>query len=111
MKGLVLNNKIVDISETEFEVHPDSFWINVPSDCVHGWEVSNGVAIRPTEQSAEEKMEHLRMTRNSMLRKTDWWVLADRNPTPEQLAYRQALREITDKYTSMDDVIWPILPE
>ncbi len=111
MKGLVFQNKIVDLAQVPFEVHADSYWIDVPSDCQTGWDVIGKQVIRPQEVTAEEKLEQLRMTRNSKLRKTDWWVLADRNPTPEQLAYRQALREITDKYTSIDDVVWPVQPE
>ena len=29
----------------------------------------------------------------------------------ERTAYRQALRDITDSYTSLDDVVWPTKPE
>jgi len=28
----------------------------------------------------------------------------------EQIAYRQALRDITETYTSLDDVVWPVKP-
>jgi len=53
----------------------------------------------------------LREERNRRLAETDWWVLPDRTPTEAQLAYRQALRDITDTYTSLDDVVWPDKPE
>ena len=53
----------------------------------------------------------LREERNRRLSETDWWVLPDRTPTEAQLAYRQALRDITDTYTSLDDVVWPDKPE
>lgn len=111
MKGLVLGNKIVDVCEQKFEVHGAAYWINVPDDCKSGWEVVNDQAVRPQEPSAEELMRDLRMTRNRKLRDTDWWVLPDRTPTEEQLAYRQALREITDKYKSVGEAIWPTKPE
>ena len=57
--------------------------------------------------------ELLRKIRNKMLLKTDWWVLPDRTATAEQTAYRQALRDITDTYSSMDDdgFAWPTKPE
>jgi hypothetical protein len=31
--------------------------------------------------------------------------------TDDQIAYRQALRDITDTYTSLEDVVWPTKPE
>jgi len=31
--------------------------------------------------------------------------------TAEQTTYRQALRDITDSATSLDDVVWPTKPE
>lgn len=60
---------------------------------------------------AARKVEDLRKRRDAMLLETDWWVLPDRTATQEQLDYRQALRDITDTYTSLDDVVWPTKPE
>lgn len=34
----------------------------------------------------------------------------DREATSEERAYREALRNITDNYTSLEDVVWPIKP-
>ena len=59
----------------------------------------------------EEYLQGLREDRNYRLAQTDVWVLPDRTPTPEQLAYRQALRDITDSYTSIHDVVWPDKPQ
>ena len=55
-------------------------------------------------------MELLRRERNSRLAETDWWANSDLTMTAEQTAYRQALRDITDTYTSLDDVVWPTKP-
>lgn len=57
------------------------------------------------------RLTELRTIRNEKLSETDWWVLPDRTPSDEQLAYRQALRDITDNYTSLEDVVWPEKPE
>jgi hypothetical protein len=57
------------------------------------------------------KLADLRKVRDMLLAETDWWAVADRTMTPEQSAYRQALRDITDTYTSLDDVVWPVKPE
>jgi hypothetical protein len=52
-------------------------------------------------------LAELRADRDRRLAETDWWVLPDRTPTEAQLAYRQALRDITNTYTSIEDVVWP----
>ena len=57
------------------------------------------------------QLSDLRTERNAKLAETDWWVLPDRTATDEQLAYRQALRDITDTYSSLDTVVWPTKPE
>lgn len=59
---------------------------------------------------ADGALRHLRMARDQLIVDTDWWMLPDRSPSEAQLTYRQALRDITKTYTSLDDVIWPIRP-
>ena len=58
----------------------------------------------------EANMMALRAERNQRLANTDWWASSDLTMTAEQTAYRQALRDITDTYTSLDDVVWPEEP-
>lgn len=60
---------------------------------------------------AAKPLVALRAERNRRIAETDWWVLSDRTPTQAQLAYRQALRDITNTYSSLDDVVWPTKPE
>jgi len=60
---------------------------------------------------SEQKLKYLRNERNVLLRETDWWAVSDRTMTSEQEAYRQALRDITNTYSSLDDVVWPVKPE
>jgi len=71
--------------------------------------------LKTAEQKAEEKriqdMENLRNERNLLLKETDWWALSDSTITDEQKVYRQKLRDITEKYTSLEDVVWPEKPE
>ena len=59
----------------------------------------------------EYNIELLRMERNTRLYWTDHLGLSD---TPEMsdamITYRQALRDITETYTSLDDVVWPTKP-
>ena len=68
------------------------------------------VAAKRDELIAAQPMKDLRAERDRRLAETDWWAVADRTMTAEQTAYRQALREITVSYTSLDDVVWPVKP-
>ena len=55
--------------------------------------------------------DKLRVERDKKLAETDYWMFADTTTaTQAQLDYRQALRDITDTYTSLDDVVWPTKP-
>lgn len=62
------------------------------------------------EEIAEAYLNELRAERNRRIAETDWWANSDRTMTAEQTAYRQALRDITDSYTSLEDVVWPTKP-
>ena len=62
------------------------------------------------EEIAEAELNTLRRMRNTKLEETDWWAMSDRTMTSEQTAYRQALRDITNTYTSIEDVVWPTKP-
>jgi hypothetical protein len=54
-------------------------------------------------------LEELRKVRNQKLVDTDWWVMRDVETSEERLRYRQELRDITSKYTSLQNVVWPTL--
>ena len=54
--------------------------------------------------------DDLRQIRNQMLVETDWWASSDLTMTDAQTSYRQALRDITNTYSSLDDVVWPEKP-
>jgi hypothetical protein len=68
------------------------------------------VVIYPDPETRTVRQE-LRRQRDIKIKETDWWALKD-NPemTSEQITYRQALRDITDVYDSIDDVVWPTKP-
>ena len=63
----------------------------------------------------EWKLQELKDARGMFLRDTDWVVtkaLETDQPVPDEWkAYRQALRDITETYTSLEDVVWPEKPE
>ena len=111
MKALVFNGKVVDLSDTVFEVHESMTWHDCDETVQHGFLYQDGAFVDPsTLVSAEEKMALLRHARSILLSDTDWWASSDLTMTAAQAAYRQALRDITDTYTSLDDVVWPEVP-
>jgi hypothetical protein len=76
----------------------------------HGIEWAT-VAAKRDELIAAQPMKELRAERNRRIAETDWWASSDLTMTAEQTAYRQALRDITDTYNSLDTVVWPTKPE
>ncbi len=53
----------------------------------------------------------LRNERDLRLRETDHWAYQDTpDMTQAQIDYRQALRDITKTYSSINDVVWPTKP-
>lgn len=85
-----------------FETDPDNFPIT--------WLQFN---TKRDELLSELPLKLLREKRNNLLQETDWAAGVD---VPEVLhqkytTYRQALRDITNTYTSLSDVVWPTKPE
>lgn len=72
---------------------------------------SSTIVAKYEELEAARPLKELREERDRLIAETDWWVLPDRTPTSEQLAYRQALRDITETYSNLNDVVWPTKPE
>ena len=59
---------------------------------------------------AERDLEDLREKRNQLLVETDYFGFSDVTMTDAMSTYRQALRDITDDYKSLNDVVWPTKP-
>ena len=70
----------------------------------------NAVETKLNELNAAEPMKLLREERDRLIAETDWWASSVLTMTAEQTAYRQALRDITEDYSSLDDVVWPTKP-
>ena len=62
---------------------------------------------------AEEPLNLLRDVRNQILAQSDWTQSRDvtLSNDADWKTYRQALRDITKDYKSLDDVKWPEKPE
>ena len=95
---------------TEFHFHSDESieWI---TDGVEPL-TSEEIQTKYDEMLAAIPLNELRAVRNQKLAETDWTQNRDvtlANDADWQ-TYRQALRDITDTYTSLDDVVWPEKP-
>ena len=78
------------------------------------WGVSwAAVSAKKAELDAAEPLKLLREERNRRLAETDWWASTDLQAqfTGARGDYRQALRDITTQYNSLDTVVWPEKPE
>ena len=69
------------------------------------------VKTKLIELNELEPMKLLREEGNRRIAETDWWASSDLTMSAERTAYRQALRDITKTYSSLDDVVWPDKPE
>lgn len=78
----------------------------------YGVEVIEVTVPSPTE---EELAKQVRAKRDSLLRKSDFYMLSDYPSTEGGLervkAYRQALRDISDDIGFPGNVTWPTEPE
>jgi hypothetical protein len=76
---------------------------------VVSWD-ADAVATKQTELENAAKLDALRIERNKRLADTDHYGLSDQTMSAAMTTYRQALRDITDNATSLDDVTWPTKP-
>ena len=68
------------------------------------------VKAKADELEAGEPMRLLREERNMRIATSDWMANSDVTMSDEWRTYRQALRDITESATSLDDVTWPTDP-
>lgn len=110
---------MVTLEQALASMHNGQWW---------GWTNPNGdkvlsnVTIHDTSKSlptqdevdakiTELKLDEVRAERNAKLAETDWMANSDVTMSDSWKTYRQALRDITDSATSLDDVTWPTKPE
>ena len=112
MRALVFENKVVDVQEKDFEVHPSMTWCDAPEGCKIGWKVVDGVITAPPKPTTEELLNTIRVTRDNLLRRSDWRALQDSPAmSDEWKAYRQALRDLPATTKDPANPIYPTKPE
>jgi len=112
MKALILNNQVVELSETEFEVAPTLQWVDCDNTITNDHTYENGNFIAPQNNvTFDEAINNLRLKRNYLLQETDYLALSDQTMTAEMTAYRQALRDITNGLSTVEEVEAVVFPE
>ena len=117
MKALILDGKVVDVVEKEFEVHSSMSWVDCDDKVAVGWTYDGKTfKINEVTLTAEQKLDRVRIERNKLLKNTDWVVIKEREEGgsvsnfADWKEYRQKLRDITNTYKSLDKVKWPTAP-
>jgi hypothetical protein len=68
----------------------------------------------PDEIVEKIRIENLRKKRNQLLSETDWTRMDDNGLDDDDreiwAIYRQELRDITNQYSSLENVVWPESP-
>lgn len=116
----------LETSLTNDDFHPETGTILIMSkngvESIEKWEhptvnqpsQSAIDGINDSTITAEQNITALRAVRNTKLAETDWVVTMHKelgtNIPAAWKTYRQALRDITDDATSLDDVTWPEKP-
>ena len=113
MKALIQNGKVIQTSETEFDVHSSYTWVDATSDTEVGGTYVDGVfGPKDTSTSAERlalQWAYIRSERVKRLKETDYLALSDQTLSSDMATYRQALRDLTTQ-SDPYNITWPTKP-
>ena len=106
MKYALIENNIVIQTQPNLE----EGFVEVPDDTICGMaQQGNEFVLLPKQ--FENEIANLRFKRDRLLKNTDHYALSDRTMTAEMTAYRQALRDITNGLTTVEEVEAVVFPE
>lgn len=94
--------RVLDASKKEIDWMDDS--IARPTD--------SDIQAEMDKILAEAPLNALRKQRDRIIAESDWRMTIDYAGTDQEewKTYRQVLRDITNTYSSLDDVVWPETP-
>jgi len=72
---------------------------------------SYDVTVIEDTRTDEQKWADIRLQRDELLAKTDFYALSDVTMTTEMSNYRQALRDLPSSTSNPDEIVWPTKPE
>ena len=98
-KVLILNNEVVDVADTAFEVHSSLTWMDCSDDSVNTrWTLVDGVLTAPSNEITSQDWAKFRDSRNRKLNQSDWTQSRDVSLSNDAAwkTYRQALRDLPE---------------
>tara|TARA_X000001316_G_C889058_1_gene11509 strand:- start:149 stop:478 length:330 start_codon:yes stop_codon:yes gene_type:complete len=105
MAWVKIENNIV----VQKQPYQEDGFVEVADTVICGMEqVGDSFVVPP--QSFDSAMANLRAKRNALLLETDFYALSDVTMTTEMTAYRQALRDITQGLTTVEQVNAVVFP-
>ena len=105
MAWVKIENNIV----IQKQPYQEDGFVEVSDDVICGMEqVGNSFVVPP--KTLEQAMTELRQKRNSLLKQTDFYALSDVTMSAEMTTYRQALRDITNGLTTVEQVEAVVFP-
>jgi hypothetical protein len=109
--AIIESGVVANIAVADPEFAQEQGW--VVSETAQIGDLWDGATFTPppvTDAEIEAQWSIIRSERNNLIARTDWWVTkaAETGTTisPEQHAYRQALRDITDQGNPFA-IVWP----
>ena len=106
MAWVKIENNIV----VQKQPYQEDGFVEVADTVICGMEqVGDSFVVPP--QTFDSAMANLRAKRNALLLQTDFYALSDVTMSAEMTTYRQALRDITNGLTTVEDVEAVVFPE
>jgi len=106
MAWVKIENNIV----VQKQPYQEDGFVEVADTVICGMEqVGDSFVVPP--QSFDSAMANLRAKRNALLLETDFYALSDVTMSAEMTTYRQALRDITNGLTTVEEVNAVVFPD
>ena len=91
---------------------PYSYTYRDGIECIKGkWYTKYSIRQQDKEPIDEQRAVSVRLTRDNLIKESDWRAVSDRKLEPGWKRYRKALRDITKQEGFPHDVEWPIDPD
>lgn len=105
MAWVKIKNNIV----VQKQPYQEEGFVEVADTVICGMEQVGDSFVVPS-QSFDSAMVDLRVKRNTLLLETDFYALSDVTMSAEMTTYRQALRDITNDLTTVEEVNAVVFP-
>lgn len=114
MKALILDKKVVDLSEKEFDVSPSFTWVDCDNTVEVGYTYDKSKFTAPPEPTPtdEDLAFFARKNRNMLLQQSDWTQSRDvtLSNDADWKTYRKALRDVPTQSGFPKKITWPTAP-